>query len=127
MYHLTLDVNDDIKDVLDYLDEVAGNWETISRNLHVRESKITELRNSLQPAPGCLGQAITEWLKLNYNHQKFGKPTWKKVAESVVKLDSRLFQRIALDHKAKGELLTVNCGLIGFLFIWHQVLAIFIP
>ena len=127
MYHLTLDVDDDIKDVLDYLNEVAGNWETISRNLHVRASKITELRNSHQTPLVCLGRAITDWLKLNYNHQRFGKPTWKKVAESVVKLDSRLFQRIALDHKAKGELLTVNCGVIGFLFIRHQVLAIFIP
>ena len=99
-----VDVDDDIKDVLDYLNEVAGHWETISQNLHVRESKITELRNSRQTAPVCLGQAITDWLKLNYNYQRFGKPTWKKVAESVVKLDSRLFRCIALEHTTNGEL-----------------------
>ena len=43
---MTLDVDDDIKDVLDYLNKVPGYRETISQNLHVRESKITELRNS---------------------------------------------------------------------------------
>ena len=92
-------MDDDSGFVLTYLNEVAGHWEAISRNLHVKASKIGELNNSRQTAPVCLGQAITDWLQLNYNHQKFGKPTWRKVAESVVKLNNGLFLRIAWDHK----------------------------
>ena len=95
--------------MLAYLGEVAGHWETISRNLHVKVSKIEELTHSLQTAPVRLGHAITDWLKLNYNHQKFGKPTWRKVAESVVKLNNGLFLRIAAEHTAPGEI-TVNVG-----------------
>ena len=106
-------MDDDITDVLDYLNEVAGHWEAISRNLHVRRSTIEEITNSGRVAPYCLSQAITDWLELNYNHQRFGKPTWKKVAESVVQLDSRLFQRIALDHKARSELFnSVLCHIL---------------
>ena len=98
------DADDDCGLVLAYLVEVAGHWETISRNLHVKVSKIEELTNSRQTAPVCLGQAITDWLKLNYNHQRFGKPTWKKVAESVVQLNNGLFLRIAAEHTAPGEI-----------------------
>ena len=101
------DADDDSGFVLAYLDEVAGHWETISRNLHVKVSKIEELTTSCQTASVCLGQAITDWLKLNYNHQRFGKPTWKKVAEMVVKLNNGLFLRIAAEHTAPGET-TVN-------------------
>ena len=101
--YLLADVDDDSKDVLDYLNEVAGHWEAICRNVHVKNSKIEELTNSGRPGPYCLGQAITDWLKLNYNHQRFGKPSWKKVAESVVKLNNGLFLRIASEHPAPGK------------------------
>ena len=86
---------EDISDVLHYLNDAAGHWQTISRNLHVKGDKITELIHSGQPAPTCLENAITDWLRLNYNHQRFGKPTWKKVAESVVEVNKKLFIRIA--------------------------------
>ena len=98
------DADDDSGFVLAYLGEVAGHWETISRNLHVKVSKIEELTNSRQTAPVCLGHAITDWLKQNYNLQRFGKPTWKKVAESVVKLNNGLFLRIAAEQTAPGEI-----------------------
>ena len=101
---LSLADGDDLKDVIDYLDEVAGRWETISRNLRIKTGKINELVYSRQTPLNCLANAITDWLLLNYNHQRFGKPSWKKVAESVVKVNRKLFLRIALEHKAKGEL-----------------------
>ena len=106
MYIIYID-EDDFSDVLGYLSEDAGQWQAISRNLHVKGGKITELIHSGQPAPTCLANAITDWLRLNYNHQRFGKPTWKKVAESVVKptlINKRLFIRIAAEHTVKGEL-----------------------
>ena len=95
--------------MLDYLNEEAGKWDTISRNLRVKTGKITELVNSGQTSPRCLANAITDWLLLNYNHQRFGKPTWKKVAESVVKINRKLFLHIAKEHKAEGELLFTPC------------------
>lgn len=93
---------EDYDAVLEYLNEVVGYWETISQKLHVKVNRIEELKNSRQSATICLREAVIDWLRLNYNHQRFGKPSWKKVAESVVKVNTKLFLRIASEH-TKGE------------------------
>lgn len=99
------DEDDDCGAVMEYLTTVAGHWQAISRSLHVKASKIDEFSNSFGHDPArCLGSAITDWLRWNYNHTEFGKPTWRKVAESVVTVNKKLFLKIALEHTVKGNL-----------------------
>lgn len=99
--HMYADVDDDITDVLKYLNRVVGQWDIICRNLHVTDAKITELRASGRSANYCLDQAIADWLKLNYKYRRHGKPTWRLVAGSVYKVDYSLFRLIAKEHVAK--------------------------
>ena len=39
---------------------------------------------------------------MNYNHQKYGRPTWKRLPKAVGELDYRLFKQIITKHQSKG-------------------------
>ena len=41
---------------------------------------------------------------MNYNHQKYGRPTWKRLAKAVGELDYRLLKQIIKKHQSKGGL-----------------------
>ena len=45
-----------------------------------------------------LNEALKEWLKLNYNHLKYGRPSWRRLAEAVQSLDYGIFEVIARNH-----------------------------
>ena len=51
----------------------------------------------------CLYQALREWLKLNYNYQKHGKPSWRRLAEAVWSMDKALFEKIVHNHAHTSE------------------------
>ena len=94
-----LDENDDFGEVMGYLRCAAADWRTVGQNLHVRASKIEEIDISNGRFPAmCMDLVVAEWLKLNYNLQQYGMPTWRKVAESVVKVNKKVFLSIASKH-----------------------------
>ena len=39
---------------------------------------------------------------MNYNQQKYGRPTWKRLAKAVGELDYRLFKQIVKKHQSTG-------------------------
>ena len=51
---------------------------------------------------------LTEWLRRNYNTQRFGMPTWKKLVEAVKARtgggNTALAQRVAEKHLGKEEM-----------------------
>ena len=49
---------------------------------------------------GCLHEALGEWLKLNYDYQRHGRPSWKKLAEAVSSMDYALSEKIATMDKS---------------------------
>ena len=98
------DEDDDSGEVMMYLKTVAGDWQTVSRNLHVKADRIREFcSNHGHDSGRCLDSAVADWLSWNYNTEKYGKPTWKKVAQSVVNVKRKLFLAIASEHTVKGE------------------------
>ena len=46
---------------------------------------------------------VKEWLRLNYNVKKFGRPSWRKLAEAVATINMRLFHTIADEHTIETE------------------------
>ena len=87
-----------------YLKTVTGDWQAICKRLHVKAGRIREFSNNFGHDSGrCMDSAIADWLSLNYNHAKFGKPTWRKVAESVVTANQKLFLRVASEHTVEGD------------------------
>ncbi len=47
----------------------------------------------------CLQRAIEEWLRLNYDYERNGVPSWRMLAKAVRKLDGSVFERIVSEHQ----------------------------
>ncbi len=56
----------------------------------------------------CLQLAIEDWLKLKFNHERNGRPSWRTLAKAVRKLDGGLFEKIVCEHPAGMCILLVT-------------------
>ncbi len=54
--------------------------------------------NNSSDSERCLQLALTDWLRLNYNYEKHGKPSWKKLAKAVKPLDGNIFEKIVTEY-----------------------------
>ncbi len=85
-----------MKDVLDMVETLSSQWSLLTTKLGVKQSSLDIIKhNHPGDAKMCLYEALGEWLRLNYDHQRHGRPSWRKLAEAVKSLDYRLFERIA--------------------------------
>ena len=68
----------------------------------------TEHSNQMQ-----MTKMLTEWLRRNYDTQRFGMPTWKKLVEAIKARtggsNTALAQRIAEKHFGKKEMAHQVC------------------
>ena len=90
--------DDDLADVFKLLLGMAGDWRQITTNLRLRGNEMATVEKDNKDSKTCLLLAITQWLKLNYNWQRNGVPSWKMLAEAVRELDGALFNRIIQEH-----------------------------
>ena len=96
-----LDYDDDLGDVLDAVEPLASEWRILSTKLRLKESTLDVIeRNNPGNMVACLHKALGEWLKLNYDHQRHGRPSWRRLAEAVSSLDYALSEKIAMMHTA---------------------------
>ncbi len=99
MYLNILDnFEDDLAHVLDYLNSIPAQWIDIATTLRLRRGDIEAIDEENKNSRACLRIAMKKWLKLNYNWEKNGKPSWRMLAKAVRQLDGGLFNRIAKDH-----------------------------
>ena len=89
-------------DVLDAVETLSAQWRLLSTKLRLKESTLDIIeRNYPTDVQTCLYKALGEWLRLNYDHQRHGRPSWRKLVEAVRSLDCALSERIAIAHKNK--------------------------
>ena len=85
---------------MDAVEPLASKWRRLSTQLHLKERTLDVIEHS---NPGsvyvCLLKALREWLRLNYDHQRHGRPSWRRLAEAVSSLDYGLSQMIAAIRK----------------------------
>ena len=87
--------------MLDAVETISAKWSLLCTKLGVKQSSLDLIRrNYLGDAKMCLYEALGEWLRLNYDHQRHGRPSWRRLAEAVKSLDYRLYEQIA---KTWGE------------------------
>ena len=48
--------------------------------------------------PQEVGQAKLEEVKRNYDHKRWGRPSWRKLAEAAKKLDYDVYEEIVKKH-----------------------------
>ena len=51
--------------------------------LHLRQVYLDGIKRKNIDYLEAMTEIISNWLKLNYNYQRFGKPTWKALVEAV--------------------------------------------
>ncbi len=90
------DISEDIADIMEVLTEFdIGRWRTLATSLRLRIPSMNniETKNSSDTVR-CLQLALTDWLRLNYNYEKNGRPSWKKLAKAMRPLDGTIFEKI---------------------------------
>ena len=109
MFHLIFhsDLGDEHVDVRRELIPVAAKWRNIGSCLGLKPDTLDSIdkRNSGNPT-ACLMSVVTEWLKRNYNMEKFGEPTWQQLVRAVADPAGGANKGVAKDmatkHKAGG-------------------------
>ena len=100
----TLTEEDDLTDITEAMQDVASNFPLIGTALHLMSGDVKIIRKE------CVGdyrsgleQVILMWLKQNYNVDRFGEPTWRKVVQVVDKPNGgnnhALAKKIAAAHQ----------------------------
>jgi 3-methyladenine DNA glycosylase AlkD len=84
-----------MKDVLDAVESLSSQWSFLSLNLGVKQSSLDTIEhNHPGDAKTCLYKALGEWLRQNYDHQRHGGPSWRRLAEALQTLDNSVFKKI---------------------------------
>ena len=102
----TLDLND-LFEVKSELTPVVAHWKDIGIALRLNPNILGRIDagNSGDPT-ACLTSMVTEWLKRNYNKEKFGEPTWRWLVQAVGDpaggADMALASSIAGRHKTES-------------------------
>ena len=94
---------DDHAEVLDSIESLSSSWRLFSTKLGLKHSALERIESDYQGVMMRLSQALVEWLKLNYDHDRHGKPSWRRLAKAVKPLDYALFEKIANEHQSMRD------------------------
>ena len=70
-------------DIIDLLKDQGSNWYGVGLCLKLKPAALDRIENATQDTDRRLTKVIDNWLKLNYNQEKFGLPTLKKLVDAV--------------------------------------------
>ena len=77
-------MEDDLSEILQRLSPVDIRWREIGVQLGLRQDVLDRIAHENHDLMICLSKMVSEWLlKRNYNIEKFGEPSWRKLAEAV--------------------------------------------
>ncbi len=80
----TITGGDDFLDVIEELTPIKSKWRSIGAGLRLKPGKLDEIEAKRHGAPTeCLLDVVSSWLNKEYNWQRFGEPTWRRIVEVV--------------------------------------------
>ena len=86
---------------------LAVNWEQLSGFLGISFELIDRIRgNYPSNSTACWNEAMKQWIKQNYNTEKFGEPSWKTLLIAVAKVDKLQFKKLAEKYQG-GHILAL--------------------
>ena len=83
----------------------AAHWKQLSGYLGLSFELIDNIRGN-HPTGNvteCWDEALKQWIKQNYNTEKFGDPSWKTLLKAIARIDKLQFKKLAAKHKVKLE------------------------
>ncbi len=70
------ELDDNLGDIMEMLMGLDSKWDLIAASLRLRVASMNTIKEENKSnTVRCLLLAITDWLKLNYNYKKNGKPS----------------------------------------------------
>ncbi len=79
---------------------VSAHWQIFAIQLGLCPYTVAITRlNYPNNARLCLQEVLAAWLRLDYDYQKFGRPSWRKIAKAVKSFNGRLFLTILTNHR----------------------------
>ena len=72
------------------VDDIADKWYRFGKALYLKPNKLNSFKATQKDPKDCLSDSLLEFLKKNYDWEKYGVPSWKLVV-------------IALAHKSGGD------------------------
>ena len=109
--HTPTDVDDDSADILEQLSGLEFEYRALGIHLHLPPGKVNEIQeNNPHNASAALGQIITQWLMMNYEYNKFGKPSWRMLTEAISTVDLDHAKLVAGNHKKVLLVVTIKCS-----------------
>ena len=97
---------DDQADLHKALTPIAARWDSFAIQLGIlyETTQLIKRRNYHDPTD-CLNDALSEWLKGDYNKQRHGHQSWRKVCKETANAgggnDMALAKKIAAEHPAQ--------------------------
>ena len=94
------DRDDDLGDVVEAVNTLAAVWDKFALKLRLKYDHIKVIKkDNPGDSEACLTEAMSEWLKENYNTAKFGVPSWRTLIKAVQAMDMALAHKIADKHR----------------------------
>ncbi len=93
--------DNDILDVFNYLEGLAPKWKTIGLKLGIPLSRLDVIDSNETNLDHRLMRMSSDWLSGNYDIDRWGPPTWKKLASVVEKMNRNVAKEIVKDHGGK--------------------------
>ena len=73
-------------------------WKSLGLNLGLLWSKLEVIERDYKFTDEQLQAVLTEWLKQNYDLEKYGLPSWSRLADAVEPIDHALAIAIKKRH-----------------------------
>ena len=87
---------------------LAPKWEQLSIYLGLSCDIIDNIKGSGDNYH-CWSEALKNWIRQNYNTERFGVPSWKSLLGAVAEVDKLMFRKLAEKHQ--GILILYNTQL----------------
>ena len=85
--------------ITDDVSTCTAKWKTISIRLGLPMDKINAIERDGHSAEDCWEEALILWLGQNYNTKKYPLPSWRSLLKVIAKVDYKLFEKLAAEHK----------------------------
>ena len=102
-FYFLIDSEDDAIEVYKALEKLKAKYNQIAIYFGLSPYLIEEIMDNYPgDNAGILKDIILEWVRQNYDTEKFGYPCWRKVVEAAVGTKNKLLaQKIAKSHPGK--------------------------
>lgn len=93
---------DDWNIVTNECSPLAPHWEQLSRLLGLPYSTIIQIKQEhINDVTSCWSEALSQWIRQNYNTERYFKPSWRTLLGAIAKVNRLLFQNLVKKYQGR--------------------------